>query len=195
MADTEAKVVQYRVMLSKLDSMLRDDELNRLKSFCKDFIRARDRDQISQCVDLFEALEERNKLSPDNLEFLKMALSSSCGGRSDVLDHLQKFEDKYRTCGDRNTQEEDFSDVFDFLENGLDGKYKSFLRRIGIKDAQLDQLHEDHPRNIKEVIHRSLVAWKKDSAEASIGTLVKALRDVKRNDLANKLADGNFQYL
>ena len=87
--------VEYRVMLSKLDSILREDDMIRLKSFCKDYIPARKRDALSQGVTLFEALEERNKLSQDNLNFLKEALGSCCAGRSDVTDLVKRYEEKH----------------------------------------------------------------------------------------------------
>ena len=77
--------------------MLREDDLNRLKAFCKDFIPGRVREGISQGVDLFNALEERNRLSQNNLNFLFEALNSCCGGRSDVMDLLTEYRSNQET--------------------------------------------------------------------------------------------------
>ena len=99
-----ARDMQYRVMLAKLDSLLRDEDLTRLKSFCKDYIPARVREEISQGVHLFEALEERNQLSQDNLTFLRDALSSCCGGRTDLMDLLADYQIKHEVFQSDNNK-------------------------------------------------------------------------------------------
>jgi len=185
--------VEYRVMLSNLDSILRDDDMIRLRSFCKDYIPARKRDSLNQGVELFEALEERNKLSQDNLSFLKEALGSCCAGRSDVIDLVKTYEEKHSSFLGNDERKSEIRSISDFLQNSLGREYKSFLRLLGTSDDFIDRLKEDH-RKVSEVIYRCMIAWQKNDIQVSKETIIKALRtkSVGRNDLANRIENGDF---
>uniref|UniRef100_A0A2C9M8S9 DED domain-containing protein n=1 Tax=Biomphalaria glabrata TaxID=6526 RepID=A0A2C9M8S9_BIOGL len=89
---TEDRQIAYRAMIVELSSKLTDKELGSMKFMCKEIIPNRVRDSLATSLHLFEALEERNKLSATNLEFLKHLLKTGCNKREDVLLIVENFE-------------------------------------------------------------------------------------------------------
>lgn len=82
-------------MLLELDRGLRPVELEALKFFCSDQIPARQREEITRAVRLWEVLEERELLRSDNTVFLKKLLHDAVGAREDLLNIITRYEELY----------------------------------------------------------------------------------------------------
>ncbi|KAH9505255.1 hypothetical protein Btru_059065 [Bulinus truncatus] len=199
----------FRAMIVLLKTKITDSELDSMKFLCKDFIPGRIRDGLDNPLKLFEALEERNKLSATNLSFLKDLLRTACNKREDVLQIVDNFERgnaRANMCERRNTrvnnqhihlatdfdarptQESGLKEVFGVLENSLGREALHFLRRLGIEDDVLERLRADFPRDTKEVIHRALRHWEDvERPNADVNRIKEALKKENRNDLVDKI--------
>ncbi|KAK7507182.1 hypothetical protein BaRGS_00001117 [Batillaria attramentaria] len=192
MAGMDPAALGYRQMLVKLDQMIRPDELARMKMFCKDFIGTKNRDKIQSGTDLFEKLEERNYLSRSNLTFLKRILAECTDGRQDVQKIVADFETHgYRNVtngnlGRQGQQQEDLSAEIRFLVNNLGRDWKFFMRSLGVTDAVLEMCVDSHPRNVREQIQMAFKEWQ-DDGKADKNSMLRALKEVHRNDLHQKL--------
>ncbi|XP_035680189.1 uncharacterized protein LOC118418407 isoform X2 [Branchiostoma floridae] len=82
------------------------------------------------------------------------------------------------------------------LAGELGNEWRSLGIFLGLSKAQVDQCDINHPRNIKEAIVDMLVLWQQLTSdrgpEAQVADLVKALREISRLDLAEKVEDGDF---
>lgn len=85
----------YRKMLLELDRGLRPSELEAMKYFCSDQIPARQREEITRPVRLWEVLEERELLRSDNTVFLKKLLRDAAGAREDLHNIVTQYEEQY----------------------------------------------------------------------------------------------------
>lgn len=83
---------EYKQMLLELDKSLKAEEFESLKFLCKDEVKKRERESVNRPTDLWEILETREKLGPNNLAFLKQIIKGSCNGRRDVLRVIENFE-------------------------------------------------------------------------------------------------------
>lgn len=83
---------EYKQMLLELDKSLKAEEFESLKFLCKDEVKKRERESVNRPTDLWEILETREKLGPNNLAFLKQIIKGSCNGRLDVLRVIENFE-------------------------------------------------------------------------------------------------------
>lgn len=83
---------EYKQMLLELDKSLKAEEFESLKFLCKDEVKKRERESVNRPTDLWEILETREKLGPNNLAFLKQIIKGSCNGRLDVLKVIENFE-------------------------------------------------------------------------------------------------------
>lgn len=100
----EQSRIRYKKMLLNLGRLIKPDgELKTLKFACSDYIPAKVREKITLAEDLFEALEERGKLSHDNLEFLKDLLGVALAGRTDVLDVIREYEQGFTAAPDTDS--------------------------------------------------------------------------------------------
>uniref|UniRef100_A0A2C9LNN3 Death domain-containing protein n=1 Tax=Biomphalaria glabrata TaxID=6526 RepID=A0A2C9LNN3_BIOGL len=196
---TEDRQIAYRAMIVELSSKLTDKELGSMKFMCKEIIPNRVRDSLATSLHLFEALEERNKLSATNLEFLKHLLKTGCNKREDVLLIVENFErgnvrivnqciQQAMDIYTHPMQESGLRDIFQVLEDNLGRDAFHVLRRLGVNDDVLDGLRSDYPRDIKEVIHRALRHWEDSVRHMEPKTkIVEALKKESRNDLVNKI--------
>lgn len=82
----------YREMLIKLDKMITKDELTRMKLYTKDLIATRLRDQIDSCVTLWERLEERRKIGPNDVSYIKNLIRNCTDNRQDLIDVILEYE-------------------------------------------------------------------------------------------------------
>ena len=81
---------KYRAMLVEIGAALGEKELKAMKFMCSDIPRGAKED-IDSGIDLWKALEERDKLSPSNLNFLKELLEKCTEKRTDLLNILKKY--------------------------------------------------------------------------------------------------------
>ena len=79
--------MNFRVTLLRVNEQLSSQQLENLKFLSRTVIPNAHMDRIRQSLDLFDVLEQRGKLSPNNIDFLRMLLESAdC---SDALRELQ----------------------------------------------------------------------------------------------------------
>lgn len=79
-------------MLIKLDKKITKDELTRMKLYTKDLIATRLRDQIDSCVMLWERLEERKKIGPNDISYIKNLIRNCTDNRQDLIDVILEYE-------------------------------------------------------------------------------------------------------
>ncbi|CAL1532642.1 unnamed protein product [Lymnaea stagnalis] len=197
----------FRTMLIELSSKISPEELKGLIFLSKSYnIPTRIRDNMKSAVDLFEALEERNKLSVNDLDTLIQMLKTSCNNRTDVVNIVENFKRNFGLANNpiicqptdfggnqAPIQESGFLAEFTYLKSKLGREALHFLRRLGVDDDYLDQLQVNHPRDTKEVIHRALRHWETSNhLQPSKEKLIKALKAEHRNDLAQKIASSDF---
>lgn len=199
MAEIDPASLKYRQMLIRLDKTITTAELSRMKTFCKDVIGTKNRDQIDSCVVLWERLEERKLLSPTDLNFLKTALTTCTDGRLDVFDIVTDFEKHGNphiqngtgSGGQPEFQQpqcsEEMKTATQYLINNLGKDWKFFMRSLDLPDAVLDMCVDSHPRNVREQIHMAFREWQA-MGQANKSDLLRALKEIHRNDLHQKLS-------
>ena len=92
--------IPFRKMLTDIAQGVTENDLKAMKFNCTDFIPKRRQEDIESAFDLWEALEERDKLSAEDTTFLKYLLGISTENRTDLLNILEKYEfEKKNTTG------------------------------------------------------------------------------------------------
>lgn len=86
--------VAFRKMLTDIAQLINENDLKAMKYNCLDLIPKRRQEEIESAFELWEALEERDKLSASNTKFLKYLLEISTESRKDVLNILEDFENR-----------------------------------------------------------------------------------------------------
>ncbi|XP_043561272.1 FAS-associated death domain protein-like [Chiloscyllium plagiosum] len=65
-----------------------------------------------------------------------------------------------------------------------------FARKLGHKEALLQQIEYKHPRNMREQIQQSLIEWqKREREQATVDKLLSALRSCKLNMVADSVEE------
>lgn len=82
----------YRQMLVEIAAKILPDELATLKFQTKTIIPTRARENINNVLEFFEALEERDRLSPHKLADLRTWLQGACKGRVEVFKLIDSYE-------------------------------------------------------------------------------------------------------
>ena len=82
----------FRKMLTDIAQLIGENDLKAMKYNCLDLIPKRRQEEIESAFDLWEALEERDKLNATNTQFLKYLLQISTESRKDVLKILEDYE-------------------------------------------------------------------------------------------------------
>ncbi|KAJ8318197.1 hypothetical protein KUTeg_003288 [Tegillarca granosa] len=88
--------MEFRMMLVSLSKLLKDDEFRTMKFLCSEFIKKREMESVESIMDLWENLESKEKIAPNNLTFLKDLLNNACNGRQDVFRIIQEYENNSR---------------------------------------------------------------------------------------------------
>lgn len=88
--------MEFRRMLASLSKLLKDDEFRTMKFLCSEFIKKREMESVENTMDLWENLESKEKIGPNNLIFLKEMLNNACNGRLDVFRIVQEYENNSR---------------------------------------------------------------------------------------------------
>lgn len=67
-------------------------------------------------------------------------------------------------------------------------KWRNLVRTLGVTDADIDQLAEQYPTDVREQIHRALFLWlSRSGTQASYAVLTDALRNCELQLLADNL--------
>lgn len=198
-------------MLVSLSKLLKDDEFRTMKFLCSEFIKKREMESVENTMDLWENLESKEKIGPNNLIFLKELLNNACSGRLDVFRIVEEYENNSRNS-DISAQRKNpaiyhqtpmntpanmqrtspvtnlrgMKREIDILTQHLGREWRFFMRALGLSDREMVDIEEDCPRNMREQIYRCLVFWASDDRHnASKEKIINALRDscVERNDV------------
>lgn len=80
---------------------------------------------------------------------------------------------------------------FEFVAENVNlRKWRPLVRALGVTDADIDHLHEQYPRNVREQVLRALLLWaSRSGGQASPAVLMNALRNCELRLLAEKLED------
>jgi hypothetical protein len=200
MADCLDSQTRFRSTLVRLGDLFRPGDLDRVKFVCKDVIPGSYRERIMTPEGLFEELEDRGRLNPSNLTFLRAVLQNALFGRTDVLRIIDEYEQGEPITSDGETRQlsSGLRTLCAYLEDNLAREYKSFLRRLEVNDRDIMIKEEENPRNVKEVIHQCLYVWLCANTGTSdavlISKVIAALKREKRNDLA-KHVEAKFNQL
>ncbi|KAK3607142.1 hypothetical protein CHS0354_034298 [Potamilus streckersoni] len=84
----------YKAMLIELASKIHPENLKSMLFALKEVIKKRESEKIKTAIDLWDALEDRDRLGPNNLEFLKELLRLCMDGRTDGLRIVEDYEVK-----------------------------------------------------------------------------------------------------
>ncbi|KAJ8272333.1 hypothetical protein COCON_G00111920 [Conger conger] len=179
----------FSVVLLQISEDLLPDNVGTMKFLCQTLIGKKKLEQINKGTELFECLQQMNKIGPDNTEFLKELLNAI--KRADLHEILSNFE----TCGpgpqevrlDPNVRAK-LDIATDELSEQLGRSWRRYGRKLGITDAKLDQISAKHPFDLREQAVTLLREWRKmQGADAKVDGLIKALRCCELNLTADQL--------
>lgn len=183
MAQIDPRDLQFRKMLTKLATLITNDEFNLMTFMSKSAgIGDRIRQNMTSPLDLWERLEERGFLGYDKLSFLTQLLSSCTNNRSDVLDVVKQYEQYRHVDSAAGTNANDLQKQINFLVDNLGKDWKFFMRALGLQESKLDMCVESHPRNVREQIHMAFKEWQSDGSP-KLDTICNSLKEIHRNDL------------
>ena len=94
----------YRKMLIDLSAEVTSDNLKSMKFLCSDFIAKRRLERVSDVTELWEALEEADKISKEDTSFVETLLVNACQNRGDLLALYRKYVNTSTQPFTRNTE-------------------------------------------------------------------------------------------
>lgn len=180
------KTREFRAMLVKISDNINPEDLNKLKSMCKDIIGQRNLSKLDQPIMLFEALEQQRKLTPNDVSFLTYLLEKGCLKNGPILmsSHLTPYKTKWLSSKDTLA---DMQKLANYLADNLGKEYRRVLRLTGLPDQRIDQLQDDYPRNSREVMYRGFCECFREPISASLEDVLKALEDARCKSLAEQI--------
>ncbi|XP_048401570.2 protein FADD [Stegostoma tigrinum] len=187
MAVPEARpgAMRFAALLNSISNSLSRDNVESLKFLCRGLIRKRPLEAITSGIHLFQQLEELDLLGPDNTQTLSGLLSEI--QRQDLQQRLADFQQR----GQEPQADSGLLNVaFDVICNELGNDWRMLARKLGHKEALLQQIEYKHPRNMREQIQQSLTEWqKKEGEKATVDKLLTALRSCKLNMVADSVEE------
>ncbi|KAK6274336.1 hypothetical protein J4Q44_G00392630 [Coregonus suidteri] len=176
----------FNSFLLKISCELVGDQLEKMKFLCLKEIGKNRLEKITSGLQLFTVLEERNKLGPDNTEFLVSLLTDI--GRLDLADKITNSESQY--AGSPNSLPNDEQAKLDIatkvIIDNLGRRWRAYGRKLSLPEAKLDHISQKHPNDLEEQVVELLKEWRKmHKAEAKTDTLIKALRSCDQNYTAD----------
>ncbi|KAM9294643.1 astrocytic phosphoprotein PEA-15 [Gastrophryne carolinensis] len=112
---------EYDAMLQELAENITNEDLDQLKSACKEDIPSEKSDEITSCQDWFGFLEKHDKLAKDNLSYIEHIFEIS--RRPDLLTMVID----YRTKVLKISAEEDLDTKLTRIPSAK--KYKDIIRQ------------------------------------------------------------------
>ncbi|XP_066304106.1 FAS-associated death domain protein-like [Branchiostoma lanceolatum] len=205
MGDTEQRrSIEFKKCLNEIGKKLTDEQLESLKFLCSDYIGRKRQEEIKSPLNLFQALEERDKLRYDNTSFLKEILLTE--KREDLVKYIETFEAQ-QVCTDSNPtqnsgtrltargsqrqppvhQDARWREVFDLVENNLGRNWRQLARKLRLSETEIECISEDYSRRLREQGRQALILWSEKNEDATFQDLVTALRRCQLNDIADQL--------
>ena len=82
----------------------------------------------------------------------------------------------------------DMHDEFDYIADHVGKNWRLLARKLGVSDAQIDNIQEAHSRDLREQAYSALKAWvAKNPGRANKDVLIQTLRACKLNLIADDL--------
>ena len=87
----------------------------------------------------------------------------------------------------------DLREEIHYLVDNLGRDWKFFMRALGLKEAKLETCIDSHPRNVREQTHMAFSEWKADCSPntGNRADILRALKEIRRNDLHRALPNGS----
>ncbi|XP_055776675.1 protein FADD [Salvelinus fontinalis] len=177
----------FNNLLLKISGELVGDQLEKMKFLCIKEIGKNRLEKMTNGLQLFTGLMERNKLGPDNTVFLVSLLKDI--GRLDLADKITNCESQY--AGSPNDLPNDEEQVkldiaTKVITDNLGRRWRAYGRKLGLPEAKLDHISQKHPNDLEEQVVELLKEWRKmQKAEAKTDTMIKALRSCDQNYTAD----------
>ncbi|KAI8521454.1 hypothetical protein Bbelb_012080 [Branchiostoma belcheri] len=196
MGDTEQRrSIEFKKCLNEIGKKLTDEQLESLKFLCSDFIGRKRQEEITRPLQLFQALEERDKLRFDNTGFLKEILRTE--KREDLVKDIETFEARLQhLCTDSNPTQTSgrltargarWRELFDIVENNLGRNWRQLARKLQLSETDIECISEDYSRKLREQGRQALLLWSDRNEDARYTDLVTALRRCQLNDIGDQL--------
>ncbi|KAK7912810.1 hypothetical protein WMY93_013021 [Mugilogobius chulae] len=136
---------------------------------------------------VFQLLQERNKLGPDNTEYLCRLLTAI--NRQDLSDKVSGGAWPGERTGRPPATRDELDAATDVLSNNLGRNWRKLGRKLGLTEVQLDSISGKHT-DLEETAVELVKVWRRCKAEqASVPALIKALRDLELNQTADQIED------
>ena len=108
----------YRDMLIDVAECIDDRALETMKFKCGNEIKKRESEEITTPLQLFTALQQRERLGPYSMEFLKQLLKTCMCGKVDALRIVENYESKHRLQNYANVGNLDYIPQVIYIERG-----------------------------------------------------------------------------
>ncbi|NP_001292569.1 FAS-associated death domain protein [Esox lucius] len=174
----------FNSILLKISGELIGEQLEKIKFLCIKDIGKNRLEKMTTGFQLFTVLMERNKLGPDNTEFLVSVLTQI--GRLDlaeIIDGQKELPSNQLPSDEEQAKLEIATQV---ITENLGKKWRAYGRKLGLTETKLDTISGKHPNDLEEQVLCLLREWRKiHKAEAKTDTLIKALRSCDQNYTAD----------
>ncbi|ELU17899.1 hypothetical protein CAPTEDRAFT_171286 [Capitella teleta] len=199
--------LEFKVMLANLAREMSARDLETMKFMCSDFIPKAVKEEIDSGLQLWTALEERDKLSQGDTAFLRILLQNCVSKRTDLIGILNKYEAQLPSTGvapsvmvtphphhPPNIKEappyvpSDVQQAFNIITTDIGRNWRPLVRNLGLSEASIDECVERHPRSLREQVMMALNLWASTpGVNASTEELRKALNKTQLKLIAQKL--------
>ncbi|RUS72671.1 hypothetical protein EGW08_019567 [Elysia chlorotica] len=176
---------EFRAMVVKTAGKIEPDDLKNLKSLCKDCIGQRDLSKITSAIELFDEIEKKKKLNPNDVSFLIYLLEIGCKNGPMLLPDVQLYRNKWSSAQGLS---EEKRQIAQYISNNLGRCWKNALRFTGLPDEQIDILVEDNPGKTQESIYKGFCKCFSDpTINASVENVLEALEKAGMKKLADEI--------
>ncbi|XP_078405617.1 FAS-associated death domain protein [Cetorhinus maximus] len=185
--------MSFNILLNDISQNLSKENLESLRFLCKDEIGKRKLENIDSGIKLFQQLEELNLLSSEDTNVLSKLLEQI--RRPDLLNKLLAFQrenggDLQQPVCEMGAGSERLNIAFEVICNEVGKDWRMLARKLGHKEALLQQIEYKHPRNMREQILQALIEWQKTKGkEATVEALITTLRGCKLNMVADSVEE------
>ncbi|KAJ7983393.1 hypothetical protein DPEC_G00379240 [Dallia pectoralis] len=170
--------------LMKISQELTQEQLEKMKFRCIEDIPKSIREKATKGFELFSVLMERNKLGPDNTDFVVSLLTDI--GR---LDLAKLLDDEKKCPSNQLPSDEELAKLqiaTRVITENLGRRWRAYGRKLGMTETKLDHISQKHPNDLEEQVVLLLKEWRKiHKAEAKTDTLIEALRSCDQNFTAD----------
>ncbi|XP_075994317.1 FAS-associated death domain protein [Genypterus blacodes] len=180
--------MDFNSVLLQISDNLPMKQLERLTFMCRDDVGKKDRETIDTGFKLFQLLIERQKLGPQNRDYLCDKLSAI--QRLDLSDTLRDFT---AAISEQHLGPEETANLNiakEVLVETVGKHWRKLGRKLGLSETKLESVSKRHPTDLEETVVELLKEWVKlQKSEATVQTLLQALRSCQLNMTADKVQE------